>query len=95
MYKTLDNNAKINVPAIKPSCIADVTMPVSSIPTFIADCKSPIIALPANQIEVTANCENTITGSIRLGISINLYLKLPGIEGVLIITYEEIHYRLK
>ena len=51
----IDNIAKINVPEIKPSCIAEVTMPVSSILTFIVERKSPIMALPANQREVTAN----------------------------------------
>ena len=75
----MENKANIKVPAIKPSCMAEVTIPVSSIPTFIADCKSPTIAFPANQIEVTANCENTITGSIRFGICINLSLILAGI----------------
>jgi hypothetical protein len=50
-----ESKAKISVPEMKPSCMAEVTMPVSSIPTFIADCKSVIIAFPANQREVTAN----------------------------------------
>ena len=50
-----ESKAKISVPEMKPSCIAEVTIPVSSIPTFIADCKSEIIAFPANQREVTAN----------------------------------------
>jgi len=71
---------QINVTKIKPGCIAEVTIPVSSIPTIIADCKSPIVAFPVNQSEVTANCENTITGNICLGISINLFSKLPGID---------------
>ena len=72
----MDSNAKIKVPEIKPSCIAEVTIPVSSIPTFIADCKSPTIAFPTNQIEVTANCENTITGSIRFGMLNLLFFPL-------------------
>ena len=37
-------------------------------PTFIADCRSGSIALPANHRDVPANCEKTITGNIRLGI---------------------------
>jgi hypothetical protein len=47
--------AKTSVPVINPSCIADVTLPTSFISTFIADCKSLMIALPANQSEVPAN----------------------------------------
>ena len=69
----IDNIAKINVPEIKPSCIADVTIPISLIPTFIAKRKSPIMALPANQREVTANWEKTIVGNIRPGIFIDLF----------------------
>jgi len=59
--------AKTNVPIIKPSCTADVTMPTSFILTFIADCKSVMIAFPANHNEVQANWENIITGKICLG----------------------------
>ena len=47
--------------------MADVTIPVSSMFTFIAVCKSAIMALPANQSEVPANYENTITGNILFG----------------------------
>ena len=72
----IESNANIKVPEIKPSCIAEVTIPVSSIPTFIANCKSPTIAFPANQIEVTANCDNTITGSIRFGMLNKLFSPL-------------------
>lgn len=50
-----ESKAKTNVPKIKPSCIAEVKMPVSSIATFIADCNSVIIAFPANQSDVPVN----------------------------------------
>ena len=63
--------AKMNVPEIKPSCTADVTIPTSFRSTFIADCKSIIIAFPANHNDVQANWENIITGSMRFGIFIN------------------------
>ena len=64
-------NAKTSVPEINPSCTAEVMIPTSSILTFIADCKSLMIAFPANHREVPANCENIITGKIRLGTFIN------------------------
>ena len=86
---------QINLTKIKPSCIAEVTIPVSSIPTIIANCKSPIISFPANQSEVTENCENTITDSNCFGICISLFLNHLGIDQILLITYEVIQNRLK
>ena len=64
-------NAKTNVPEINPSCTADVTLPTSLRSTFIADCKSVMIAFPANHNEVHVNWENMITGRICLGTFIN------------------------
>jgi hypothetical protein len=55
--------------------MADVTIPVSSIPTFIAVRKSAIIALMANHNEVPANCENTITDNIIFGTFISFKSK--------------------
>jgi hypothetical protein len=61
----------MSVPVMNPSCTAEVTIPTSFISTFIADCKPLMIAFPANQREVQANCEKIITGKIRLGTFIN------------------------
>ena len=65
----------MRVPLINPSCIAEVTIPTSFMSTFIAVCKSFMIALPANHREVPVNCEKIITGNIRLGTFINAFKK--------------------
>jgi hypothetical protein len=59
--------AEIKVPTIKPNCTDEDIHPRLAIPKFQDSCMSGRIALPANQSEVPANCEKTITGSIHQG----------------------------
>ena len=51
----MESNANDRVPVINPNCTAEVAIPISSIPTFIAVPKSAMIALPANHNDVPAN----------------------------------------
>ena len=71
-FRGLKRSAKLKtannkVPTIKPSCTALVICPNiwDVMPNSI--CKLDRTAFPANHKEVPANCENTITGSIRYG----------------------------
>ncbi len=67
--------AKHSVPAIKPNCTAEVILPTAPTPIFHWVCRSPKMALPANQREVPENWENTIVGKIQKGILVSIFFK--------------------
>ena len=61
------SSANTSVPAMKPSCSADVKVPTSAAAQPNSRCSSGMTAFTANQGEVPANCASTITGNTRLG----------------------------
>ncbi len=59
--------AKTSVPAMKPSCTADVTCPSAEAASPHSAGRSRSTALPANHSEVPANCDTMMTGRTRAG----------------------------
>lgn len=67
--------AKTNVPIINPDCTAIVMNPTNISNRPSSAISSGTTALPANQREVPANCENTITGKMCLGIDELIFIE--------------------
>lgn len=69
--------AKTKVPTIKPNCTEEVIKLIAEAGIPNSRTKSGITAFAANQSEVQANCEKTISGRIkrRFGLSVNINRK--------------------
>jgi hypothetical protein len=71
------SSANTSVPATKPTCTAEVSVPTDDGASAQASCRSGMTALAANHSEVPANCENTITGSTRAGTLVVMMRRAP------------------